>query len=254
MTRRMSGRNAAVTGGASGIGRETAALLAAEGAKVAVLDLDEAGAVRVAAELVAAGAEAIGVQADVTRPDTLERAVRDVEAAFGPIDAVSSNAGLARYPAPVDEIDPKDFEAIFAVNVAGVFNTVRAVVPSLRRAGGGSIVITGSIMGERARAGLSVYAASKSAANHLARGFALDLAGDGIRVNAVAPVATDTAMLPAFLGPDHPEEARAAFIAGIPLGRLATPRDVASAILFLASEEASFITGVVLPVDGGRGV
>ena len=116
------------------------------------------------------------------------------------------------------------------------------------------MIITGSVMGERARPGFSAYAPSKAAANHMARILALELAADQIRVNAVAPVATNTAMLPLFLGPEQPEQAREAFIAGIPLGRLAEPADVADAIVFLASDAARFITGVVLPVDGGRSI
>ena len=124
----------------------------------------------------------------------------------------------------------------------------------MRRAGGGAITITGSVMGKRARPGFGAYAASKAAANHLARVLALELAADGIRVNGLAPVATDTPMLASFLGPDDPERSRAAFIAGIPLGRLAQPEDIADAALFLVSAAARFLTGVVLPVDGGRAI
>jgi 3-oxoacyl-[acyl-carrier protein] reductase len=167
---------------------------------------------------------------------------------------LSCNAGLAGYPTSALEADPDEFDRIFAVNVKGVWNCVRAAVPAMRRAGGGAITIVGSVMGERARPGFGAYAASKAAVNHLAKVLALELAADGIRVNALAPVATDTAMLPQFLGPDDPERARAAFIAGIPLGRLAQPEDIADAAVFLSSDAARFLTGVVLPVDGGRSI
>ncbi|WP_159097890.1 SDR family oxidoreductase [Aminobacter sp. MSH1] len=254
MAEKTKNRTAMVTGAGSGIGRATANELAARGWAVAVVDLRSDSAQAVADEIIARGGEAIGLEADVRSRAALNAAVVATELRFGPIGTVVANAGMAPYPTPIDEYDDEQFDTIFDVNVKGTWNTVRATVDSLRKAGGGSIVITGSIMGVRPRPGQAAYAASKAAANHLARSFALDLAGDSIRVNAVAPVATDTAMLPMFLGKDHPEEARAAFIQGIPLRRLASPEDVARAITFLASEDAAFITGAVLPLDGGRSI
>ena len=250
----LTGKVAIVTGGGSGIGRAISLRFASDGASVAVLDLRGDAADETVQLIQAAGGDAVAVQADVTDRGSLDAAVAAAEDRFGPVSVLSSNAGRAAYPAPVDAASDDDFDAIYAVNVRGVWNTVRAAIPSLRRAGGGSIIITGSIMGERARPGQAAYASSKAAANHLARSFALDLADDGIRVNALAPVVTDTAMLPMFLGPDHPEEARARFLSTIPLGRLATPEDVAATAAFLASDDSSFITGAVLPVDGGRGI
>ena len=184
----------------------------------------------------------------------MDAAVALAESTFGRLDVLSCNAGFTGYPVPAVDADPDEFDRIFAVNVKGVWLCVRAAVPALRRAGGGAITITGSVMGERARPGFGAYASSKAAVNHLARVLALELAADGIRVNALAPVATDTPMLPRFLGTDDPEKARAAFIAGIPLGRLAEPGDIADAAVFLASDAARFLTGVVLPVDGGRSI
>lgn len=250
------GKAVIVTGGGSGIGRATALRFAAAGASVAIADLNLISAEETL-ELIAVAspkAQSIAVETDVTKADALIKLVARTEKAFGHLDAVSSNAGFAAYPALIDAASESDFDKIFAVNVKSVWLTTRAVIPALRRNGGGSIVVTGSIMGERTRPGQSSYAASKAAANHLARSFALDLAVDHIRVNAVAPVATDTAMLPAFLGPDDPEAARARFIDSIPLGRLAQPEDIAEAIVYLSSDSAAFITGVVLPVDGGRGI
>ncbi len=240
---------ALVTGGASGIGRSTARRCAAAGAAVLVADLDTAGASAVATELTGDGGRAAGAGVDVT--DQVAVAAAQAESEFGRLDVLSCNAGLAGYPTPALDADPDEFDRIFAVNVKGVWNCVRAAV---RRAGGGAITIVGSVMGERARPGFGAYASSKAAVNHLARVLALELAADGIRVNALAPVATDTAMLPQFLGPDDPEQARAAFIAGIPLGRLAQPEDIADAAVFLSSDAARFITGAVLPVDGGRSI
>lgn len=250
----LTGKVAMVTGAGSGIGRAIALRLAHDGAAVVVLDLRADGAAETTGLIHAAGGSAASAVADVTDRASLDAAVSLAEEEFGPITIVSSNAGRAAYPSAADVASDDDFDAIFAVNVKGVWNTVRASIPSLRRAGGGSVVITGSIMGERARPAQAAYASSKAAANHLARCFALDLAADGIRVNSVAPVVTETAMLPMFLGPDHPEEVRDRFLATIPLGRMATPEDVAAAVAFLAGDDSGFITGAVLPVDGGRGI
>lgn len=246
----LGGKVAVVTGGASGIGRATAGRFVAAGASVVVADLDGDGAERAAKEL---GDAAVACAVDVTDPERMAAAVALAESTFGHVDTLACNAGLATYPVPAMEADPDEFSRVFDVNVKGVWIAVRAAVPAMRRAGGGAVTITGSVMGERARPGFGAYAASKAAANHLARVLALELAPQ-IRVNCLAPVATDTPMLPSFLGTDDPERARAAFIAGIPLGRLAQPEDIADATVFLCSDAARFLTGVVLPVDGGRSV
>jgi 3-oxoacyl-[acyl-carrier protein] reductase len=243
-----------LTGAGSGIGRESAILLAERGWAVTVVDLRAEAAAETSNAISSAGGEAISIVADVRDRTALNRAVERSEAVFGPLTGLVANAGLAGSPTPVDQVEDEEFARIFDVNVHGTWNTVRAAIPSLRRAGGGAIVLTGSIMGVRTRPGQAAYASSKAAVNHLGRSFALDLAQDGIRVNTVAPVATDTAMLPTFLGPDNPEQTKAAFLASIPMGRLATPFDVAQAIAFLLSEESSYLTGVTLPVDGGRSI
>lgn len=250
----LHGRVAMVTGGASGIGRATAQRFVAGGAAVVIADLDADGGERAAKELVAQGGRAVSAPVDVVDHAQVAAAVALAESEFGKLDTLSCNAGLATCPVPAMEADRDEFGRVFDVNVKGVWVCVRAVVPALRRAGGGAITITGSVMGERARAGFGAYAASKAAVNHLAKVLALELAPDGIRVNCLAPVATDTPMLATFLGPDDPERARAAFIAGIPLGRLAQPQDIAEAAAFLVSDAAAFLTGVVLPVDGGRAI
>ncbi|GAA1907902.1 hypothetical protein GCM10009737_05970 [Nocardioides lentus] len=244
-----TGKVAIVTGAASGIGAATARALAAAGARVVVADRDADGAGRVAEEVAGTA-----VTVDVTDAASCAAMVAEAVAAYGRVDLVACNAGLTTDPTPAVDIDEGDFDATFAVNVKGAWLTARAAVPALRAAGGGAIVVTGSVMGERTRPGFAAYAPSKAAANHLARTLAVELAPDGIRVNAVAPVATDTPMLSTFLGSADPEAARERFIASIPLGRLAQPEDVAAAICFLGSDAAAFVTGVVLPVDGGRSI
>lgn len=246
----LQGKVAIVTGGASGIGRATAGRFVEQGASVVVADLDGEATERAAAEL---GEQAVGLRVDVTDAEANAAAVERAEAVFGRLDLLSCNAGLTGFPVPALDADPEEFSAIFDVNVKGVWLGVRAAVPAMRRTGGGAITITGSVMGERTRPGFGAYASSKAAANHLARTLALELAPD-IRVNCLAPVATDTPMLPKFLGTGDPEAARERFVAGIPLARLADADDVADAAVFLASDAAAFLTGVVLPVDGGRSI
>jgi len=250
----LDGMVAVVTGGASGIGRAISIQFAAEGAAVVIADLDAERAHSVADEVNGMGGTARSYQVDVTDELEISRAIGIAEQEFGKLNILSCNAGLAGYPRSAVDADPDEFDRIFAVNVKGVWYSVRSAVPALRRAGGGSIIVMGSIMGERSRPGFGAYASSKAAVNHLARTLALELADDAIRVNAIAPVATETAMLPQFLGPDDPKGARERFIASIPLGRLAQPEDVGGAAVFLASQSAAFITGAVIPVDGGRSV
>jgi 3-oxoacyl-[acyl-carrier protein] reductase len=250
---RLEGKVAAVTGAASGIGRASAERFAAEGARVMVADLDADRAEEAARTIAESGGEATHVRCDVTRAEDARTMVEAAVERYGKLDILFNNAGFTNPPHPVEETTEEDLDRALAVNVKGVFLCSRAAVPALRD-GGGSIIVTASIMGVRTRPGFTAYAASKAAAIHLARTLALELAEDGIRVNCLAPVATDTPMLDTFVGDRDPEEGRAAFISTIPLGRLAQPADVASAALYLASDESAYITGVVLPVDGGRGI
>ena len=243
-----------VTGAASGIGRVSAERFAAEGARVVVADRDAAGAEGVAAAITGNGGEATHVRCDVTRDDDARAMVEAAVGRYGGLDVLFNNAGFTNPPHGVEETTEEELDRAMAVNVKGVFLCSRAAVPKMREGGGGSILVTASIMGVRARPGFTAYAASKAAAIHLARTLAVELAGDNIRVNCLAPVATDTPMLGTFIGDRDPEEGRAAFVSTIPLGRLAAPADVASAALYLASDEAAYLTGVDLPVDGGRGI
>jgi 3-oxoacyl-[acyl-carrier protein] reductase len=171
---------------------------------------------------------------------------------FGRVDILVKNAGTTHRNQSMLEVDEATFDRVFAVNVKSIFHTTQAVVPLMKAQGRGCIVNIGSTAGIRPRPGLAWYNASKGAVNLLSKSMAAELGPDGIRVNAVCPVMSPTGMIEQFLGTADTPEARARGIAGIPLGRMSTPQDVAEATLYLASDAAAFITGVELPVDGGR--
>ncbi len=245
---RLQGKTALVTGGGSGFGAGIVAAFAREGARVTILDRDGAAAERVAAATPGARA----VTGDVTRAEDVERAAAAAAAGGGRLDIVVNNAGWTHRNRPMLEVSEADFDRIFAINVKAIFLMTRAVVPLMRGQGGGVILNIGSTAGIRPRPGLTWYNASKGAVNLVSRSMAVELAPDAIRVNCVAPVMGVTGLLEAFMGlPDTPEN-RAKFVATVPLGRLSTPEDVAGACVYLASDEAAFVTGVVLEVDGGR--
>jgi 3-oxoacyl-[acyl-carrier protein] reductase len=245
---RLADKVALVTGAGSGFGEGIAHTFAREGARVAVVDIDEQAARAVAAAI---GAGAVALRADVSKRADVDAAVQATCAALGGLDVLVNNAGVTHRRAPLTEVSEEEFDRILAVNVKSIFLFAQAVVPLFRRQGGGVILNIGSTAGLRPRPGLTWYNTSKGAVNLASRSMALELAPDRIRVCAIAPVIGETALLPAFMGGDSPE-LRAQFRASVPLGRLSTPRDVANAALFLASDEADFLTGVVLEVDGGR--
>jgi len=237
---------AIVTGGGSGMGAAIAETYAREGAHVAVVDVDGDAAKKVARKI---GNTAIAIKCDVTKRSDIDAAVIETATAFGGLNVLVNNAGVAHLNKPVLEIDEKEFDRVFAVNVKGLFMFTQAVVP-LMRGKGGVIINIGSTAGLRPRPGLSAYNATKGAVHNLTKTLAVELAPDKIRVCAIAPVATDTPLLPTFLGPTP--GMREKFIATVPLGRLATAQDIADAALFLASDEAKFLTGNIMEVDGGR--
>ncbi len=248
---RLSNKVALITGAASGFGAEIARTFAREGAKVALLDLNHNGAHAVATAIGPAG---LAIQGDVTRAEDVKAAVEQTLAAHGRIDVVVNNAGWSHRNRPMLEVSEAEFDRVYATNVKSIYHMAHAVVPVLRRQGGGVIINIGSTGGIRPRPGLTWYNGSKAAVNLMSRSMAVELAPDKIRVNAIAPVIGETALLETFMGlPDTPEN-RAKFIATIPLGRMSQPQDVANACLYLASDDAAFITGVVLEVDGGRTV
>jgi 3-oxoacyl-[acyl-carrier protein] reductase len=246
---RLKDKTAIVTGAASGFGAEIAATFVREGAKVAVIDLNEAGLTSLTARL---GPAAQAVTGDVTRAADIDRVVA-AAAALGPrIDIVVNNAGWSHRNKPILEVTEEEFDRVYAINVKSIFHMTRAIVPRMRASGGGVIINIGSTGGIRPRPGLTWYNSTKGAVNLLSRSMAIELAPDKIRVNCIAPVMGATGLLETFMGvPDTPEN-RARFIATVPLGRLSEPRDIANACLYLASDEAELVTGVVLEVDGGR--
>lgn len=246
MADRLKGKSALVTGGGSGFGAGIVEAYVREGASVTILDLDGP-----AAEKVAERTGARVVVGDVTRAGDVDAAVR-VAGEGGRLDIVVNNAGWTHRNRPLMEVTEADFDRIFAINVKAIFLMTRAVVPGMRAQGGGVILNIGSTAGIRPRPGLTWYNASKGAVNLVSRSLAVELAPDAIRVNCIAPVMGVTGLLESFMGlPDTPEN-RAKFLATIPLGRLSTPEDIAGAAVYLASDEAGFVTGVVLEVDGGR--
>jgi 3-oxoacyl-[acyl-carrier protein] reductase len=243
---RLQNRVALVTGGGSGMGEAIADTYAREGARVAVIDVDGDAANKVAGKI---GEAAIAVRCDVTRRSDIDAAVAETARAFGGLDVLVNNAGVAHVNKPLLDIDEAEFDRVFAVNVKGVFMFSQAAVPVMRGKGG-VIINIGSTAGLRPRPGLSAYNSTKGAVHILTKTLAVELAPDKIRVVALAPVATDTPLLPTFLG--RAPGMREKFIATVPLGRLATAQDIADAALFLASDEAKFLTGNVMEVDGGR--
>lgn len=245
---RLKGKCALVTGAASGFGKAIAETFAREGAKVAVVDINEAAAKEVARQI---GEGAVALRCDVAKKSDVEAAVKATTDAFGTLDILVNNAGTTHPNRPMLEVDEAEFDRVFNVNVKSIFLFAHAAVPVFRGKGGGVIINVGSTAGVRPRPGLVVYNGSKGAVNLMSKAMAVEFAPDKIRVCALAPVAGDTPLLPAFMGGDTPE-LRAKFIASVPLGRLSVPQDIANAALYLASDEASFITGVVLEVDGGR--
>jgi 3-oxoacyl-[acyl-carrier protein] reductase len=240
-----------VTGGGSGFGAAMCRRFAAEGAKVLVADMNGSAAEKVAAEI---GPAARPFTADVTRREQVDAMVQDAISSFGALDCIVNNAGYTHNNRPLLEVDEATFDRVYAVNVKSIYYSVFAAVPYFRERGGGVFLNIGSTAGIRPRPGLVWYNSSKAAANMLTKALAVELAPDKIRVNALCPVMGVTGMLEQFMGmPDTPEN-RAKFIATIPLGRLAEPEDIANAAVYFVSDEAEFITGVCMPVDGGRTV
>ena len=246
---RLQGKTAMVTGAASGFGKGIAQTFAREGARVAVLDLDRAGAEAVAQEI---GGGAIAIECDVTQGDQVAAAVGHTREAFGGLSIVVNNAGWTTPNGPLLGTDEAAFRKIYDVNVLSIFHMVHAIVPHWRNEDGGVMLNVGSTAGIRPRPGLTWYNSSKGAVNLMTRSLAVELAPDNIRVNGIAPVMGVTGLLEQFMGCADTPENRARFVSTIPLGRLSEPRDVANAALYLASDEADFITGVILEVDGGR--
>lgn len=248
---RLDGKIAIVTGAASGFGEGIARRFALEGGHLVVNDVNVAGGERVATAIAAAGGHAVFRAGDVSRDSDVAGLVDQALRSFGRLDIVVNNAGTTHRNQPMLDVSESEFDRIYAVNVKALFLSARHAVPVFRQQKSGVFITIASTAGVRPRPGLTWYNGSKGAAIVTSRSMAAELAPDGIRVNVINPVAGETGMLAQFMGVDTPEM-RAKFIASIPLGRLSLPSDVAAAAVFLASDEAGFITGVCLEVDGGR--
>jgi 3-oxoacyl-[acyl-carrier protein] reductase len=245
---RLKDKVAIVTGAAQGFGAGIAQVFAREGAKVVCCDLNGEGAEKMAESLMNGS---VGMACDVSRLDDARAVAARAIAAFGRLDIVVNNAGTSHRNKPLLEVTEEEFDRVVAVNVKSLYNFAIAAVPAMQAQQGGAIVNIGSTAGIRPRPGLTWYNGTKGAVHLMSKSMAVELAPWRIRVNVIAPVAGETPLLTTFMGEDSPE-IRSKFLATIPLGRFSTPRDIAHAALFLASDEASMITGAVLEVDGGR--
>ena len=246
---RLAGKVAIVTGAGSGFGRGIAEAFAEEGAKLVVADIDDIRAKGVAKDI---GSRAIAASADVSKGADVAAMVQTAVSNFGGIDILVNNAGITHKNQSLMTVSEEEFDRVYAVNVKSIYLTTLAVVPELEKRGGGSIINTASTAGVRPRPGLTWYNGSKGAVITLTKSMAAELAPRNIRVNAINPVIGETALREDFIGVPDTAENRARFIAGIPLGRMSKPTDIANAAVFLADPASSFITGVAIEVDGGR--
>ena len=252
---RFDGKIAIVTGAGSGFGEAIATRFAREGARVVVADVNEENGRRVVSTIAKDGGAARFLRADVSRSADVRAMIDEARSGFGGLDILVNNAGFSHRMMPLWELPEEDYERVFATNVRGVYLGCKYAVPVLKERGGGVIVNTASIGAVAPRPGVTAYNATKGAVITLTRGLAVEVAPFRIRVNAVNPVAAETGFMKAATGLDRlPDELRRQLVATIPLGRLSEPRDVAAAVLFLASDDAAFLTGVCLDVDGGRSI
>jgi len=249
---RLNNKIAIVTGGGSGFGEGIATTYAREGASVMIADVAEANGRRVVEAIKAAGGTADFIRTDVSKSADVAALLEATLSAFGGLNIVVNNAGTTHRNRPMLEVDEAEFDRIYAINVKSIYLTALHMVPYFRQVGGGVFVNIASTAGIRPRPGLTWYNGTKGAVITTSKSMAAELGPENIRVNCVNPVISATGLVAEFMGvPDTPENRRK-FTATIPLGRFSTPDDVANACLYLASDEASFITGACLEVDGGR--
>jgi len=249
---RLKDKVAIITGAGSGFGEGMALRFAEEGASIVVSDINEKAAQKVADNINAKGGTAIVDVTDVTSPSDIAAMTKSTLSSFGSIDILVNNAGMPQRNGPMLDTDEATFDKIYEVNVKSIFLTTKAIVPVMLEQGAGNIVNIASTAALSPRPGLVWYNSSKGAVLTMTKSMAIELAPQQVRVNALCPVIALTGMTVEFMGGEDTPEIRAKFQSSIPLGRMNTPLDLANAALWLASDEASFITGVALEVDGGR--
>ncbi|MCE8538891.1 SDR family oxidoreductase [Ruegeria pomeroyi] len=245
---RLDGKTAIVTGGAQGFGAGIVAKFVSEGARVMVADINLDTARETAAQM---DGDAFAHQVDVSDGNSVDAMAAAALRRFGHVDILVNNAGVTHLPTALEDVSEADFDRVFRVNMKSVYLTARALVPHMKERGKGAILNVASTAGVSPRPRLNWYNASKGWMITATRTMAVELAPDGVRVNALNPVAGETPLLKSFMGEDTPEM-RAKFLSTIPLGRFSTPQDMGNAACFLCSDEASMITGVAMEVDGGR--
>lgn len=243
---RLSGKTAIVTGGASGFGAGIVRKFIAEGATVMIADINGDAAQAMAEEV-----GALACKVDVAKSDSVKALAETAIVKMGHIDILVNNAGITHLPAPMEDITEEEFDRVLAVNAKSVYLTAKHIVPHMKSRSTGAILNVASTAGVSPRPNLNWYNASKGWMITATKAMAVELAPQGVRVNAINPVAGETPLLKSFMGEDTPE-IRAKFISTIPIGRFSTPEDMGNAACFLCSEEASMITGVAMEVDGGR--
>jgi NAD(P)-dependent dehydrogenase (short-subunit alcohol dehydrogenase family) len=247
------GKVALVTGAAMGLGAAIATAFAAEGAAVGLLDVDEDALAGTVASITRAGGRAVPIVGDVSRAEAAERAIGTVVSEFGGLDVLVNNAGVVRY-GELPRFSEEDWDYVLDINLKGMYQTSRFAIPEMRKRGNGAIVNLASVQAYWSHQGAVAYSASKGGIVAFTRALALDHAREGIRVNAVAPGTVLTPMVRDAAqrsNPENPEAALAEFAQSHPIGRLIQPEEVASVVLFLASDKAAVVTGITIPVDGG---
>lgn len=242
---------ALITGAGSGYGAAMARRFAAEGARVICVDIAAEAAQQIARELTDAGHEALAVQCDVASGDSVRDMVAQVVRQWGGFNVLINNAGVSQKPARIAKTSEADIDRLLAVNLKSLYHMAVHALPVLRQSGGACVINIASVTALRPRPGMTWYNATKAAMVSITQSMAAELAPDGIRVNAIAPAAGRTPMFAAMFG-DEIKGGTERVLATIPLGRLCEPSDIASAAVYLASDDAAFVTGIVLPVDGGR--
>lgn len=251
---RLKDKLAVITAGASGMGRAGSLLFAKEGAKVAIVDLNQGAAEALAAEIGAAGGTAFAIRADLNKPDECRSSIKQAAEALGGIDILWAHAGIPGTDV-VEDIELDEYELSMSLNVRSAYLTVGEGVKHIRQRGGGSVIMTASISGLVGSMLSPLYSAGKFGVVGLGKSLALRYGPEQIRVNVICPGLTETPMLRGFMGrnasDDQAAETQKRFVGMIPMGRVASPQDIANTALFLASDESAYVTGVAIPVDGG---